>query len=128
MLGGRVPGAEAPCFSAAGDARTEVRAYLRSKSKDGESVLRGCGGAVDSWSGARGGRNCTYDSSDKACCFAGGSVRFDWLISFALGFGACAVLMGSLQKRMDRLRWKTLRTAIDAGVSIEQYARDLEAC
>jgi len=44
MGGGRVPGAEAPCFSVGGDARTEVRAYLRSKSKGGESVLReGCG-------------------------------------------------------------------------------------
>jgi hypothetical protein len=45
-MGGRVPGAEAPCFSVAGIARTEVRAYLRSKSDDGGSVLRGCGGAV----------------------------------------------------------------------------------
>jgi len=45
MGGGRVPGAEAPCFSVGGDARTEVRAYLRSKSDDGESVLRECGGA-----------------------------------------------------------------------------------
>lgn len=32
--GGRVPGAKAPCFSVAGDARTEVRAYLRSKCND----------------------------------------------------------------------------------------------
>ena len=29
-VGGRVPGAKAPCFSVAGDARTEVRAYLSS--------------------------------------------------------------------------------------------------
>jgi hypothetical protein len=36
-VGGRVPGAEAPCFSMASYARTEVRAYLRSKSK-GKSV------------------------------------------------------------------------------------------
>jgi hypothetical protein len=34
MVGGRVPGAKAPCFSVAGNARTEVRAYLRSKSND----------------------------------------------------------------------------------------------
>jgi hypothetical protein len=39
-VGGRVPGAEAPCFSVAGNARTEVRAYLRSKSKGKESVRR----------------------------------------------------------------------------------------
>jgi len=31
-MGGRVPGAEAPCFSAASNARTKVRAYLRSNS------------------------------------------------------------------------------------------------
>jgi hypothetical protein len=54
-------------------------------------------------------------------------MRFDWLISFALGFGAAAVLLSGWQKRLDRLRWRTLRTAIDAGVSIEQYAKDLEA-
>ena len=54
-------------------------------------------------------------------------MRFDWLISFVLGFGAAAVLLGSLQKRVDRLRWKTLRLAVDAGISIEQYAKDLEA-
>jgi hypothetical protein len=35
--GGRVPGAEAPCFSVGGDARTEVRAYLRGKSNGGSS-------------------------------------------------------------------------------------------
>jgi hypothetical protein len=57
----------------------------------------------------------------------GGSVRFDLLISFASGFGAALVLMSSLQKRVDRLRWRTLRIAIDAGISIEQYARDLGA-
>ena len=33
-MGGRVPGAKAPCFSVAGDARTKVRAYLRGKSND----------------------------------------------------------------------------------------------
>lgn len=54
-------------------------------------------------------------------------MRFDWLISFALGFVAAAVLLSAWQKRLDRLRWRTLRTAIDAGVSIEQYAKDLEA-
>jgi hypothetical protein len=48
IVGGRVPRAEAPCFSVAGIARTEVRAYLRSKSNDGESVLPGCG--CEGWS------------------------------------------------------------------------------
>jgi len=56
MVGERVPGAEAPCFSVGGGARTEVRAYLRSKSGDGGSVLRGCGGATDSLSGVRNGQ------------------------------------------------------------------------
>ena len=32
-MGGRVPGAKAPRFLVAGNARTEVRAYLRGKSK-----------------------------------------------------------------------------------------------
>jgi hypothetical protein len=54
MVGGRVPGEthgyslglRAPCFSVAGDARTEVRAYLRSKA----TTERVCfvGGAVRS--------------------------------------------------------------------------------
>ena len=41
-LGGRAcPGGKTPCFSVAVDARTEVRAYLRSNSKVGVSVRRG---------------------------------------------------------------------------------------
>ena len=72
-MGGRVPGAEAPCFSVAGDARTEVRAYLRSKSDDGDEctpwvwwcgggtavVRRCCGGeGVGLGVEAHGGRAC----------------------------------------------------------------------
>jgi hypothetical protein len=50
MVGGRVPGAEAPCFSVAGDARTEVRAYLRSKSGDGDECT-----PLVRWRGGEGG-------------------------------------------------------------------------
>lgn len=52
-------------------------------------------------------------------------MRFDWL-SFVLGFLAAMGILSVLQKRVDRLRWRTLRTAIDAGISLEQYAKDLE--
>lgn len=53
-------------------------------------------------------------------------MRFDWLISFAFGFVVAAVLLGAWHKRLNRLRWITLRTAVAAGISIEQYAKDLE--
>jgi hypothetical protein len=52
-------------------------------------------------------------------------MKFDWL-SFVLGFVAAIGVLSVLQKRVDRLRWRTLRTAIDAGISLEQYAKDLE--
>jgi len=52
-------------------------------------------------------------------------MRFDWL-SFGLGVLAATIIFSILQKRVDRLRWKTLRRAIAAGISIEQYAKDLE--
>jgi hypothetical protein len=55
-------------------------------------------------------------------------MRFDWL-SFVLGFlaaSAYTAILIAVQKRVDRLRWKTLRTAIDAGISLEQYAKALE--
>ena len=53
-------------------------------------------------------------------------MRFDWLISFVLGFLAGTWVLSAWQKRVDRLRWRTLRLAIDAGISLEQYAKDLE--
>lgn len=53
-------------------------------------------------------------------------MHFDWL-SFIVGVLAGAGLLGIWQKRVDRLRWKTLRLAIGAGITIEQYAKDLEA-
>jgi hypothetical protein len=59
-------------------------------------------------------------------------MRLDWP-SFLWGFlaatGLWLAVMGvnsRLQKRVDRLRWKTLRLAVDAGIPIEQYAKDLE--
>ena len=52
-------------------------------------------------------------------------MRFDWL-SFILGLLAATAVMGVWQKRVDRLRWRTLQTALDAGISLEQYAKDLE--
>jgi hypothetical protein len=52
-------------------------------------------------------------------------VRFDWL-SFVIGFLAATIILSAWQKRVDRLRWKTLRMAISAGISLEQYAKDLE--
>jgi hypothetical protein len=52
-------------------------------------------------------------------------MRFDW-VSFVLGFLVAAAIMGAWQKWVDRLRWRTLRTAVAAGVTIEQYAKDLE--
>jgi hypothetical protein len=52
-------------------------------------------------------------------------MRFDWL-SFVLGFLVASGILSAWQKRVDRLRWKTLRLAIDAGISIQQYAKDLE--
>jgi hypothetical protein len=52
-------------------------------------------------------------------------MRFDW-VSFFLGFFAAAVALSAWQKRVDRLRWRTLRTAIAAGITMEQYAKDLE--
>jgi hypothetical protein len=52
-------------------------------------------------------------------------MRFDW-ISFVLGLLAGIVILSAWQKRVDRLRWRTLRLAIDAGISIEQYAKDLD--
>jgi len=38
---------------------------------------------------------------------------------------AATAILTAWQKRLDRLRWRTLRTAIAAGISIEQYAKDL---
>jgi hypothetical protein len=52
-------------------------------------------------------------------------MRFDGL-SFVLGFLAATAILSAWQKRFDRLRWRTLRTAIGAGISLEQYAKDLE--
>jgi hypothetical protein len=52
-------------------------------------------------------------------------MRFDWL-SFVLGILAATAILSAWQKRVDRLRWRTLRTAIDAGISLEQYAKDLD--
>jgi hypothetical protein len=51
-------------------------------------------------------------------------MRFDW-VSFVLGFLAASGILSVWHKRLDRLRWRTLRTAIAAGVTMEQYARDL---
>ncbi len=52
-------------------------------------------------------------------------MRFDW-VSFVLGFLAAMGLLSVWQRRIDRLHWRTSRTAIAAGITIEQYARDLE--
>jgi len=52
-------------------------------------------------------------------------MRFDW-VSFVLGFGVASVALSAWQKRVDRLRWRTLRLAIAAGIPIEQYAKELE--
>ncbi len=51
-------------------------------------------------------------------------MRFD-SVSFILGIIAATVILGAWQQRLDRLRWRTLRTAVDAGISLEQYAKDL---
>jgi hypothetical protein len=51
-------------------------------------------------------------------------MSFDWL-SFVLGIWAATAILSAWQKRVDRLRWRTLRAAIDAGISLEQYAQDL---
>jgi hypothetical protein len=53
-------------------------------------------------------------------------MRFEWA-SFVLGFLAATGFLSVWHKRLDRLRWKTLRTAVAAGITIEQYAKDLEA-
>lgn len=53
-------------------------------------------------------------------------MHFDWL-SFIGGALVGAWLLSKWKNRFDRLRWKTLRHAIDAGITIEQYASDLEA-
>jgi hypothetical protein len=53
-------------------------------------------------------------------------MRFEW-VSFVLGFLTATGFLSAWHKRLDRLRWKTLRTAIAAGITIEQYAKDLEA-
>lgn len=52
-------------------------------------------------------------------------MKFDWL-SFVLGFFAATGILIVFQKWVDRARWKTLRTAIKAGISLEQYARDIQ--
>lgn len=52
-------------------------------------------------------------------------MRFDW-VSFVLGFLAATGLLSAWHKRLDRLRWRTLRTAVAAGITIVQYAKDLE--
>ena len=53
-------------------------------------------------------------------------MHFDWL-SLILGDSAGVALLSMWQKRVDRLQWRTLRLAVDAGITIEQYAKDLEA-
>jgi hypothetical protein len=53
-------------------------------------------------------------------------MAFHWL-SFVLGGLVGMGVSGMWQKRLDRLRWDTLRRAVAAGITIEQYARDLEA-
>jgi len=52
-------------------------------------------------------------------------MRFDW-ISFVLGFLMATVILSVYHNWLNRLRWRTLRLAIDAGISIEQYAKELE--
>ena len=49
---------------------------------------------------------------------------FHWL-SFVLGGLVGVGIISMWQKRLDRLRWTTLRRAVAAGITIEQYARDL---
>jgi len=51
---------------------------------------------------------------------------FHWL-SFILGVLVGGGILSMWQSRLDRLRWNTLRLAIAEGITIEQYARDLEA-
>jgi hypothetical protein len=53
-------------------------------------------------------------------------VHFDWL-SFIAGGIVGVWILSMWQKRVDRLRWNTLRRAIDAGITIGQYAKDLES-
>jgi hypothetical protein len=53
-------------------------------------------------------------------------MRFDWA-SFFLGLCAGILILGAWQMRVDRLRRKTMRIALEAGISLAQYAKDIEA-
>ncbi len=61
-MGGRVPGAKAPRFLVAGNARTEVRAYLRGKSK-GKSKSNSKGNGNENGNGN--GNDRDSDSASK---------------------------------------------------------------